>query len=160
MVRAREIVSLGLAERAKAGIKVRQPLQELQIKDIISKELLELIKEEINVKEISFGKDLKLNTEITPELKEEGMVREVIRQIQEMRKKSGLKPQDKISVWYSGSSELASILAKNKKAVLLETKAEVFESTQVAPQKSIASNEITINQQKLCLYLEAKNKFQ
>ena len=158
MAKVREIVASALSERAKAGIKVRQPLQGLQVKDKISKELLELIKEEINVKEISFGKDLKLNTEITPELKKEGTVREVIRQIQEMRKKTGLKPQDKISVWYSGSPELTAVLAKNKRAILSETKAEVFESTEVAPQKSITSNEITIDQQKLCLYLAAKNR--
>ncbi|MEK7503705.1 MAG: class I tRNA ligase family protein [Patescibacteria group bacterium] len=154
MEKVREIVTLALSERAKAGIKVRQPLQDLQITDKISEELLELIKEEINVKKISFGKDLKLNTEITAELKEEGMVRDIIRQIQDMRKKSGLKPQDKISVWYSCFSELADVLAKNKKAILLETKAEVFESTAVVPQKFIASSEITIDQQKLCLYLE------
>ena len=101
---------------------------------------------------------MKLDINITQELKEEGMAREVVRQIQEMRKKTGLKPQDKISVWYTAPVGLGEILAKNKKAILLETKAEVFEPTESVPQKSTTSNEIIIDQQKLCLYLATKNK--
>ncbi|MFH0987733.1 MAG: class I tRNA ligase family protein, partial [Patescibacteria group bacterium] len=157
MEKARGIVALALSERAKSGIKVRQPLQKLEITEKISKELLGLIKDEVNVKEVVLGKTLKLDTEITPALKEEGLLREIIRQIQEMRKKAGLKTQDKISVWYSGPLELAGVLEKNKKAVLSETKAEVFESTATAPEKIISSNEIIIDQQKLCLYLATKN---
>ena len=149
MVRAREIVSLGLAERAKAGIKVRQPLQGLQVKDKISKELLELIKEEINVKEIVFGKDLKLNTEITSDLKEEGIAREVIRQIQEMRKKAGLRPRDRISIHYSGIEELAGILAKNKKNILIETKADSFEL-----ELTEGGEKIKVDGQNLCLAIK------
>jgi len=126
MQKAREVVSSALAERAKAGVKVRQPLQELQIADKVSKELLELIKEEINVKKVTFGKTLKLNAEITPALKEEGMVRETIRQIQDMRKKEGLKPQDKITIQYFGTPELNEILARNKVFILKETKAQDF----------------------------------
>jgi len=88
------------------------------------KELLDLIKEEVNVKKITFGKSLKLDTKITPELKEEGIVREVIRQIQEMRKKSGLTPKDKISLQFSGSHFLNKILAKNQTLILKETLAK------------------------------------
>ncbi|MDD2655035.1 MAG: class I tRNA ligase family protein, partial [Candidatus Omnitrophica bacterium] len=123
MEKAREIVALALAERAKAGIKVRQPLQKLEITEKINKDLLILIKDEINVKEIAPGKALKLDIEITPELKEEGMVREIIRQIQDMRKKAGLTPKDKILVEHSGTAELNGILAKNKAFILKETKA-------------------------------------
>ncbi|PIR71631.1 MAG: isoleucine--tRNA ligase, partial [Candidatus Nealsonbacteria bacterium CG10_big_fil_rev_8_21_14_0_10_37_25] len=89
MERVREIVSLTLAARAKAKIKIRQPLAGLQIANYELRNepgLLELIKEEVNVKKIIFGRSLKLETKITPELKEEGMIREVIRNIQEMRK--------------------------------------------------------------------------
>ena len=124
MEKVRGIVASALAERAKVGIKIRQPLQKLEITERIDKELLVLIKEEINVKEITLGKMLKLDTEITPALKEEGLVREVIRQIQEMRKKAGLKPKDKISIEYSGTPELNEILTKNKTFILKETKAK------------------------------------
>ena len=39
-----------------------------------------------------------MDTNITPELKNEGMTRELIRAIQDLRKKAGLNPQDKISL--------------------------------------------------------------
>jgi isoleucyl-tRNA synthetase len=129
MEKTRELVTLALAQRAKAQIKVRQPLTSLQIqntKDKIEEELLDLIKDEINVKNIIFGDSLKLDTNITPELKEEGMIREVVRNIQEMRKKSNLKPKDNISVRYSGEASLVEILKKNEKVILKEGKIKDF----------------------------------
>ena len=129
MKRVREIVTLALAERAKFGIKVRQPLNELRIKNYElrkEKELLELIKEEVNVKEIIFDdkieKGVKLDTRITPKLKEEGIVREIIRQIQEMRKALGLTPQNKVSVCYTSEPELERIILKNKEYILNQTR--------------------------------------
>ena len=135
MEKVRGIVSLALAERAKAGIKVRQPLASLKIRNPQAeirnnKELLNLIQEEVNIKEIVFDskikKEIELNTKITPELKEEGMVRDAIRQIQDMRKQAGLKPADKISIEYSGTPELNEVLMKNKNFILQETKAKDF----------------------------------
>lgn len=137
MDRVREIVASTLAERAKSGIKVRQPLPKLQIADKISQDLLELIKQEINVKEVVYGSELKLDINITPELREEGMVRDVIRQIQEMRKKAGLKPEDRILIECSGSPELNEILTKNKAFILKETKAEDFNLVPKVEQKDL-----------------------
>ena len=107
MAEARKIVALGLEERAKAGVKVRQPLASLKIKNQKSKiknqeGLLNLIKEEVNVKEILFDKDLEneveLDMDISEELKEEGMVRELTRKIQGLRKEAGLAPKDKVEL--------------------------------------------------------------
>ena len=129
MEKVRKIVTVALAERAKARLKVRQPLSELQITNYNlrkEKELLNLIKEEVNVKEITFGKTFKLETKITPELKEEGVVREIIRSLQEMRKKAKLKPQHKILVRYFGTANLNRILNKNRNFILKETKAKDF----------------------------------
>jgi isoleucyl-tRNA synthetase len=129
MARVREIVVLALAERAKLGIKVRQPLNNLQLTtDNLQREreLLDLIKEEVNVKNISFGKNFQLDTKITPQLKEEGIVREVIRHIQEMRKKIGLKPKDKIFGFYFGPQNLNEILFKNREKIMKEGKIESF----------------------------------
>jgi len=125
MTKVREIVALSLAERAKAGIKVRQPLLSLQLpksKSQMPKEMLDLVKEEVNVKKITFGKTLKLDIKITPELKEEGIIREIIRNIQEMRKRAKLKPQDEIQVRYSSSEEINRILSGNAKFILKEAK--------------------------------------
>jgi isoleucyl-tRNA synthetase len=129
MKRVREIVALGLAERAKVGIKVRQPLALLKIKNeklkIKSKELLDLIAEELNVKKVVFDTSIKsaveLDTKVTPELREEGIIREIIRQVQEMRKKVGLKPKDKIIINYLGSSDLIELLERNREVLLKET---------------------------------------
>ncbi|MBM3257682.1 MAG: class I tRNA ligase family protein, partial [Candidatus Nealsonbacteria bacterium] len=129
MQKTREIVNLALAERSAAGIKTRQPLQGLKVKNTklkIGSELLDLIKEEVNVKEVVFDnkieKEVELDKEISAELKEEGTVREIIRNIQEMRKKAGLKPKDEILVNYSGAGELAGILQKNRDFILKEAK--------------------------------------
>ncbi len=126
---ARDVVASALAQRAKAGIKVRQPLNELRIKNYELrniKEFLELIKAEVNVKKITFGKSVKLDTKITSELKEEGLVREVIRQIQEMRKKAGYKPRHRILIRYFGNPEMNKILARNRNFILKEIRAENF----------------------------------
>lgn len=112
MKKAREISSLGLKSRADAGIKVRQPLSLLKISSsrfpsIKNKEeVMNLVKEEVNVKEVRFDKDLKeeveLDTNISPELKEEGMIREITRMVQNLRKKGGLVLDDEIILFYEG----------------------------------------------------------
>lgn len=96
MDEARKIASLALEARARANIKVRQPLSLLKIKDALSEALLELIKDEVNVKKIeiipSLAEPVFLETAISSELREEGEVRETVRAIQELRKEKGLKP--------------------------------------------------------------------
>lgn len=111
----RGIVAEALKQRAEAGIKVRQPLSKLQItnhKSQTHKELLKLIKEEVNVKEVSFGKELKLDTTLTPELKEEGLFREFVRNIQDMRRDLGLKPKNIISIQIQGNNEVEAALSR------------------------------------------------
>ncbi|MDO8473956.1 MAG: class I tRNA ligase family protein [bacterium] len=125
MALVRDLVTKALAERAKAQLKVRQPLSILMIKGSgkeIRKDLLTLLKDEINVKVVVFDKNLKneveLDTALTPQLKEEGQVREILRSIQGMRKEAGYKPQNKIVLWYSGDQELCALISKN--AVILK----------------------------------------
>jgi len=157
MEKVRGIVTAGLAERAKAGIKVRQPLKELMIKDQElknEKELLELIKGEINVKKVTFGKSLKLETHITPELREEGIIREVVRRIQEMRKRAGYKPKDIISVQYFGTKGLNKILTRNKTLVLKETKAKDFRLGRKLKKVFNVEEEIKVGQQQLWLAIK------
>ena len=111
----RQVVAEALKLRADAGVKVRQPLQELIITNQELKgeeELLELIKDEVNVKEIAFGGEMKLDTVITPELREEGMVREFMRAVQDMRRDMGLKPQKAVRVQIAGSTMVEAIFTK------------------------------------------------
>ncbi len=157
MEKVRDIVTFTLAKRAEAKIKIRHPLSELQISSEELKndpELLELLKEEVNVKKITFGKTLKLDTKITVELKEEGIVRDVIRQIQEMRKKLGLKPRHKILVQYSGSLSLNKILIENKSIILKETKAKDFISVFHPKEKFKIEKEIKVDDEKLYLAIK------
>ena len=110
MQSVRNNVSLGLKDRQKAGIPVRQPLSELKIKGVkLGDEYVELIKDEVNIKEVIFDENIEidtiLNTEITPELKKEGLFRELVRGIQELRKKRGFTPSDKIIIKLSANSK-------------------------------------------------------
>ncbi|MSU56067.1 MAG: hypothetical protein EXS51_02035 [Candidatus Taylorbacteria bacterium] len=106
MEEVRKIVSLALEARAKANIKVRQPLATLKVKPSVlsssrkrgsslSPALVNLIKDEVNVKDVvvdqTIQTEVELDTTMTPELKEEGMFRELVRFVQEMRKTQGFK---------------------------------------------------------------------
>ena len=129
MRRLREIVNLGLKERASLGIKVRQPLKEMSVgklADGLDLELLDLAREEINLKGIRYDSSLKdsikLDEIISVELKEEGIIREIIHGIQMMRKKLGLRPEDEIQVSYSGAETLVGIIENNKENISREAK--------------------------------------
>lgn len=113
MKKTREVISEALKMRQVAGFKVRQPLASVMLKDAALEgkdEFLELIKEEVNVKQVNFNasqeEEVVLDTEITPELKEEGDVRELMRVIQDLRKKAGLSPRDKAVLYYADDTTL------------------------------------------------------
>ena len=156
MKEAREIVNQSLAKRAEEGIKVRQPLSDLQLaSDKLSeeKELLEIIKEEVNVKNISFGKEIKLNTEITPELKEEGEVRDFIRTIQRMRKKSGLTPEDIVLIQFIGGSYSSNLLLKNKKEIIETTRGKGLEKIE-KEESFLIEKEIKVGEDAVQVFLK------
>ncbi len=99
MTEVRRLVSVGLEMRAKSSLKVRQPLAKISLKNESLKEradLLNLIKEELNIKDVIFDAsqegEMILDTVITPELKAEGQLRDLIRSIQELRKTGDFKP--------------------------------------------------------------------
>jgi len=99
MKTTREIVSLGLMERQKLNIKVKQPLKSLTITEKLSKDYLELIQDEVNVKEVLFGETLSLDTEITDDLRKEGDFRELLRFVQSLRKDANLNPEDSVTLF-------------------------------------------------------------
>jgi len=112
MQNVRDLVTLALEARSKVNIKVRQPLATLFVKDeaLSGKEkLLELVLDEVNVKSVSFDKDLdekvKLDTTITPELQKEGDLRELIRSIQSLRKDAKLNPSERVTLVASENSK-------------------------------------------------------
>lgn len=107
MTKTREIITAGLAERMKkteteAQIKVRQPLAKLVYAGEKLDDFYEqIIMEEVNVKSVEHGEALALDKTLTPELLEEGKIRELIRFVQAARKKAGLNVDDRIRLMVS-----------------------------------------------------------
>ncbi len=130
MAIVRALVTQALADRAKHGIKVRQPLASITVggKSHLSKDLRDLLMEEINVKEVIVGQHaeegITLDYNITPALKEEGAVREILRNVKEARKEAGLTPKDRIALFFSGSKELEAAVNKRAAAVAAEAGAK------------------------------------
>lgn len=158
MDKVREIVKIALSLRAKEGIKVRQPLNTLYINDkkiVADKNLCSLIKEELNVKDVAYSEEIKLDTEITPELREEGIIREIIRFIQDARKEAGLQPGDKIRVVFTGDNELSDIIKKSKTNFSKEARIAKIDFSEIKPafpiekEAKIGSDSILISIKKI-----------
>ena len=104
----RELVTLALEARTKAGVKVRQPLAQLALNIELAPAYAAIVAEEVNVKAVTYAagqsERVVLDTVITPELKMEGEMRDFVRAVQERRKTEGLAPQDRINLQVTGPS--------------------------------------------------------
>ena len=104
-VMAHELTHL-IIKRKEGGIKSRQPLASVSYKspERLSEQLEKILAEELNVKKVEYQKSSKfepevtLDRKITHDLKEEGDARDLIRQIQQLRKESNLTLADKTKV--------------------------------------------------------------
>ncbi len=144
MRKTREIVSIALEEREKAGIKIKQPLMVFETPIIVGKDFLTAAKIEINVKEIKTGqKENKLNTTITTELKQEGMARELTRAIQDLRKKTGLAPRQKIELIIGTSAEGEKLLNNFLEEIKKTTNTAVIEFSQATGGEEIKIEDLS-----------------
>ena len=104
MARTRQIITDALALRMQKSdtedqIKIRQPLSKLTYGgDKLDDFYEQIIADEVNVKQVKHGKELTLDKTLTPELKEEGRAREIIRAVQSARKHAGLRQDDEIKL--------------------------------------------------------------
>jgi isoleucyl-tRNA synthetase len=127
MREVRELVSKALEARDIAKIKVRQPLASLTVpEDSKPKdEYFPIIVDEVNVKQILVGNALSLDTAITEELREEGMLRDIVRDIQAFRKQSNLNPKDRGSYKVQSSSDNAAFIEKHREHLQNETNTNI-----------------------------------
>ena len=133
MAEVRGYVNEALALRAKNGVKIRQPLARVKVpRNAKSFDFTPILLEELNVKNVEFGVEgVEFDFELTPELRAEGLMREIIRHIQATRKKAGLNVDDRIELNFT--SENAEVLDAFKKfeqeisKEVLATKVEISE---------------------------------
>ena len=147
----RVAVNDGLSKRAAEGIKVRQPLSSVRLVSTISDNttdevrqfLVDIARDELNVKSVEVATDSELEVDessaqpsvvydfnITPELKREGLVREVIRHVQSARKKAGLQVDDRIELAiFSADTEITQAINTFAEVITTETLAVKLDST-------------------------------
>ncbi len=131
-----KIIEIGLSERDKIGIGLKWPLKAADISSNfdINKELMEIIKNQLNVKEIHFNRinkldvpSVKLNPNLTPELEAEGYARELSRQIQDFRKKIGLQKKERVKVIIITDDKFKKIIESQKNLVERRTNSKSLE---------------------------------
>ena len=79
-----------------------------------------------------YDRTVALDTAITPELKEEGFLREVVSKLQTMRKEGGMEVTDRIRVTFAAAGYAADVLAKNREAIMGEVLAVAFDAGEPA----------------------------
>lgn len=131
MKELRATVRLVLAQREEKNIKVRQPLAKVKLKKTTlqnKKDLLQLLKDETNVKRVVFQKNLKtdaeLDTELTHKLREEGYLRELVRAIQRMRQDAGLRPHEEIVLSIVTEGEIGVLIKREETFLKKEVRAK------------------------------------
>lgn len=135
----RTAVNDGLSKRASEGIKVRQPLASVKLINTISQDtpaevaqfLIDIAKDELNVKSVEIVTDSESDSAqpsvvydltITPELKREGLMREIVRHVQSARKQAGLQIDDRIILSISSDdSEISQAVDSFADVIKAET---------------------------------------
>lgn len=159
---ARKLIEQSLSARAAAGIKIRQPLAKLYItKKSLPEDFFDLIKDEVNVKELEVieklpsGKDIVvgadeiykvcLDTKLTAELKREGYVRELVRFINALRKDLDLTINDSVEVYYeTEEKDLLKTIGEAKQELSRNTLASNFINEKIKLDKK-AQKELDVN---------------
>ncbi len=150
MAKVRQVVSLGLEARANSSVKVRQPLASLTLKNLDLKDkesLLGLIKDELNIKQIFFDDtiepEVKIDTNITDDLRLEGLLRELVRNIQDLRKKDGLMPEDRVILEINGSEKEEKLVKKYQNELAKMTGARKVEFGENTEGRGVKIEDLT-----------------
>jgi len=158
----REICSLGLSIRTDTTINLRQPLSKA-VTNLNNPDLIEIIMKELNVKNIEFNQTapdqpnlilktqgdwfVALDTTLTEELKEEGMVNEITRVLQNTRKTNGFKMGELVKIQYfTENTDLKNIFDRNLELIL-----KVVSASQIEFVANLQSEELKIKGGKINL---------
>ena len=135
----REVSSLGQSIRVENQIRLRQPLNKAHT-NIKDKKMQDIIKNELNVKNIEYIEKLKnkknyiskkstfnkktifisIDIKIDENLKKEGILNDMIRHIQDIRKAQNFKQNQKCNIYYNTEEILLNDILKESKNYLLE----------------------------------------
>ena len=162
----RAAVNDGLSKRAAEGIKVRQPLASAKLVSTISQNtpeevaqfLVDIARDELNVKSVEAvtGSELDVpeasaqpsvvyDLTITPELKREGLMREIVRHVQSARKKAGLQVDDRIILQLTtNDDQLRQSINEHRATIAAETLASFGESNSNRSKATIEGAEFDI----------------
>ncbi len=134
MKNVRTLITKALDARKESGFNVRQPLASVTLRHTeLGQDLQDVIADELNVKSVYFKPEMDaevgLDTVITPELAEEGKLRDMLRVMQKARKDAGLKAGEYTGANISASTEEQEILQKFKTDVTRQTFINDFKFT-------------------------------
>ncbi len=159
MDKLRQIVELVHSARAEKGIKVRQPLSQLIVKGPeLRTDLVDILKAEVNIQDIFFRDELPpsadwhkkeggslavaIDTTITKELYYQGFIREVIRNVNSLRKQAGLTIDDQVALIFdTPADDLKMALENSADLVQRETLSVEIIKSKIDPEAVVAHKE-------------------
>ena len=113
--------------------------------------LIEMVQAEGYVANSDKGITVVMDTKLTPELIEEGFIRELVSKIQTMRKDAGFEVMDRINVYVSGNDKIAALMEKNAeqvKAVVLADNIIAGEAKGFTKDWNINGEDVTLGVEK------------
>jgi isoleucyl-tRNA synthetase len=128
MARLRRLVEDGLAARAAARIKVQQPLRAATVwGERFTPDFEAIFADELNVKTVEYRRrtgeheTVSLDTQISDDLRLEGLVRELNRKVNELRKQARLKVDDRIRLYIDADGDLRRAIETFRDRVMADT---------------------------------------
>jgi isoleucyl-tRNA synthetase len=170
---AMRVCSLGRAARSQANVKVRQPLAQAVVKVNSARDKDGLIRltpqilEELNVKTLAFADKVEelnmpefcvgtegevsvaIPKDVTPELAEEGLAREIVHRLQTMRKTAGFEIADYILTYYQGDDYVKRVMKNYTDYVKLETLSRSLIDGK--PEEGVATETFKLNDRAVVL---------